>query len=113
MGSRVGLEQLRLAVYRCFARTGLEPTVAGLADAVGASTDDVRQGLAALHEARHVVATRCPACRTPHAWVVDRHGPPAGSQLAHFLTPVSRIWDDVLRSCDNQRIYCDETCVDR
>lgn len=58
-----------------------------------------------------LVATTCPACGAPHAWTVNRDAPPAGSQVAHFLTPVSTIWDDVVHSCANQRIFCDEACV--
>lgn len=60
-----------------------------------------------------LVATTCPQCFTPHAWLVGREGPPAGEQVAHFLTPVARIWDDVVHSCGNQSIFCGETCVDR
>jgi hypothetical protein len=58
-----------------------------------------------------LVATRCPACGTPHAFVVDRDGPPPRDQVAHFLTPTSRIWKDVVNSCANQRIFCGERCV--
>jgi hypothetical protein len=58
-----------------------------------------------------LVATTCPACATPHAWVVGRSGPPAGDQVAHFLTPVSKIWDDVVHACENQRIFCSGDCV--
>ena len=60
-----------------------------------------------------LVATQCPSCRTPHAWVVDRHAPPDGNEVAHFLVPAARMWDDVVHTCGNQRIFCDETCVDR
>ena len=42
-----------------------------------------------------LVATRCPACGRPHAWNVRRNGPPDGDQVAHFLIPAARIWDDV------------------
>nr|CEL15418.1 PUTATIVE TRANSMEMBRANE PROTEIN [Kibdelosporangium sp. MJ126-NF4] len=59
-----------------------------------------------------LVATRCPACDTPHAWVVGRDGPPEGDQVAHFLTPVSRVWDDVVHSCANQRLFCSTGCVE-
>ncbi|MFB6673041.1 organomercurial lyase [Streptomyces sp. NPDC056390] len=45
-----------------------------------------------------LVATRCPACDTPHAWVVGREAPPVGDQVAHFLTPMSRAWDDVVHT---------------
>ena len=31
-----------------------------------------------------LVATRCPACGTAHAWVVGRSSPPEGTQVAHF-----------------------------
>lgn len=59
-----------------------------------------------------LVATRCPACDAPHAWNVGRGGPPNGDQVAHFLTPTSRMWDDVVHTCGNQRIFCSERCVE-
>jgi hypothetical protein len=65
------------------------------------------------HEPRVLVATTCPACGSPHAFVVDRERPPAGTQVAHFLTPVARIWADVVHACAHQRIFCDESCVSR
>jgi len=165
MSGPMDLEDLRLAVYQEFARTGLAATVPELAALLGAEPFDVEAGLRTLHDARHIVldgdgrivmahpfaaipfgfsvmgertlwwggcawdsfaipnlvpeepevlvATRCPACDRPHAWVVGRDGPPAGTQVAHFLTPTSRIWDDVVRSCSHQRIFCDDACVDR
>jgi alkylmercury lyase-like protein len=58
-----------------------------------------------------LVATTCPACGTPHAWVVSREEPPAGDQVAHFLTPAARVWDDVVHACSNQQIFCSEDCV--
>ncbi|QXJ24290.1 hypothetical protein AGRA3207_005581 [Actinomadura graeca] len=58
-----------------------------------------------------LVATRCPACGTAHAWAVGRDAPPSGGQVAHFLTPVQRVWDDVVRSCANQRLFCSDDCV--
>lgn len=59
-----------------------------------------------------LVATRCQGCGTPHAWNVGRSGPPAGDQVAHFLTPTARMWDDVVHTCGNHRIFCSEDCVD-
>ena len=59
-----------------------------------------------------LVATRCPACDTPHAWVVGRDAPPAGDQVAHFLTPAAHMWDDVVHTCGHQRIFCNEACVE-
>ena len=59
-----------------------------------------------------LVATRCQACDTPHAWVVGRAAPPVGTQVAHFLTPADHIWDDVVHSCANQRLFCSADCVD-
>jgi Alkylmercury lyase len=58
-----------------------------------------------------LVATTCPACGAALSWVVGRDAPPAGEQVAHFLTPTSRIWDDVVHSCSNQRLFCDRDCV--
>ncbi len=59
-----------------------------------------------------LVSTQCPACAAPHAWVVGRDAPPSATQVAHFLTPVSHMWDDVVHTCGHQRIFCDERCVD-
>lgn len=59
-----------------------------------------------------LVATTCPACGTPHAWTVTTDAPPAGSQVAHFLVPTAHIWDDVVHTCSNQRVFCGEACVD-
>jgi hypothetical protein len=58
-----------------------------------------------------LVATRCPNCDRAHAWVVSSQQPPAGDQVAHFLTPVDRIWDDVVHSCAHQRLFCSPDCV--
>lgn len=59
-----------------------------------------------------LVATTCPGCSRAHAWNVTRTTPPEGDQVAHFLIPVARMWDDVVCTCSNQRIFCNETCVD-
>ena len=59
------------------------------------------------------MATTCPACGTAHAWVVGRDEPPAGDQVAHFLVPTRHIWDDVVHTCANQRIFCSDECVDQ
>jgi hypothetical protein len=62
-------------------------------------------------EPRAVVATTCPACGAAHAFVVGRDAPPPGEQVAHFLVPVSRIWNDVVHSCTHQQIFCNDGCV--
>lgn len=59
-----------------------------------------------------LVATRCQGCGTPHAWNFGRNSPPPGDQVAHFLTPVAYMWDDVVHTCGNQRIFCSEACID-
>jgi hypothetical protein len=64
------------------------------------------------HEPTVLVATTCLACGRAHAWVVDTDAPPAGDEVAHFLVPVARIWDDVVHTCANQRLFCDRGCVD-
>src|SRR5262249_3713448 len=55
--------------------------------------------------------TRCPACRRPHAWNVGTGGPPVGGHVAQFLVPAARMWDDVMRTCGHQRLFCSEDCV--
>jgi hypothetical protein len=59
-----------------------------------------------------LVATRCPGCDRPEAWVIDRNGPPKSVWLAHFLVPVSRMWEDVVHTCSNQRLFCSGACID-
>ena len=59
-----------------------------------------------------LVATRCPACGRPHAWSVGRHRPTDGDQVAHFLVPAARMWDDVVHTCGHQRLFCAQDCVD-
>ncbi|MET1042847.1 MAG: organomercurial lyase [Microbacteriaceae bacterium] len=157
-------EDVRLAIYRTFARTGREPDVAELADRFDLTEDEVREQYRALAADRHLalddagdivlahpfstrnlgftvasdetlwwggcawdsfavphlvpeaspslVATTCPACGAPHAFVVHKDEPPRGTQVAHFLVPAAQIWDDVVHSCSTQRIFCDEQCVD-
>lgn len=58
-----------------------------------------------------LVATRCPACSRPHALVAKRESPPEGSLIAHFLVPAAHMWDDVIHTCSNQRIFCGEDCL--
>jgi hypothetical protein len=60
-----------------------------------------------------LVATTCPGCGRPHAWVIGCEEPPPGDEVAHFLVPTSQMWDDVVRTCGNQRLFCDPGCVDR
>ena len=66
-----------------------------------------------LDEQAVLVSTRCPGCGRAHAWTVDRRFPPQGEQVAHFLTPAARMWDDVVRTCAHQRIFCSPGCVQR
>jgi hypothetical protein len=63
-------------------------------------------------EGEVLVATRCPACATPHAWNVGHELPPDGDQVAHFLVPAARIWDDVVHTCRHQRVFCSAGCVE-
>lgn len=58
-----------------------------------------------------LVATRCPGCGRPHAFVATRESAPAGDQIAHFLVPVAHMWDDVVHTCGHQRIFCDHGCL--
>lgn len=60
-----------------------------------------------------LVSTRCPACDAALAWVVRRDRPPDGEEVAHFLVPMARVWDDVVTTCANQRLFCSPSCVDR
>jgi len=63
-------------------------------------------------EGEVLVATRCPACGRPHSWNVGTRRPPDGGQVAHFLVPAARMWDDVVHTCRHQRLFCSEDCVD-
>ncbi len=59
-----------------------------------------------------VVAGLCPGCDRPLAWRVDTIAPPDGPERAHFLVPTSRMWDDVIHTCSNQLLFCDDRCID-
>ena len=59
-----------------------------------------------------VVATSCPNCKNAHAWRVNPENPPQGNQIAHFLLPTSKMWTNVVFTCGNQRIFCNEICLD-
>ena len=160
----VDSEELRLAVYDEFIRSGRPPTHRALAERFAVEPEHVRAGLRALHEQLHVVldaddrivmahpfaavplgfsvlgssthwwggcawdsfalahlltgepdllvATRCPGCGAPLAWVVGRERPPAGEEVAHFLVPRARMWDDVVHTCGCQRLFCRPACVE-
>jgi hypothetical protein len=58
-----------------------------------------------------LVATTCPACGTALAWNVGNQVPPTGDEVAHFLVPADRMWDDVVHTCANQRLFCSESCI--
>jgi hypothetical protein len=60
-----------------------------------------------------LVATRCPGCGRALSWVVTREAPPEGHELAQFLVPVARMWDDVVHTCGNQRLFGGRGCIDR
>ena len=60
-----------------------------------------------------IVAGACPACSTALAWRITADGPPDGDEVAHFLVPTAHMWDDVLHTCSNQLLFCDDDCVDR
>ena len=156
-------EDVRVAVYETFSRTGRAPDLGELATRFAVPEAEIERALQALGRGRHLalgtdgsivmahpfasvplgfsvmgartlwwggcawdsfalphllpwegevlVATRCPACDRPHAWSVGTLRPPAGDQVAHFLVPAARMWDDVVHTCSNQRIFCSRACV--
>jgi hypothetical protein len=56
-----------------------------------------------------LVATHCPGCGEPIALDVDpgqRPGQKDGQTVAHLPVPVLRMWDDVVATCDSQRLFC-------
>lgn len=32
--------------------------------------------------------------------------------MVHFATPMAHAWDDVVRTCSRQQIFCDNRCLD-
>ena len=60
-----------------------------------------------------LIATRCRGCDRPIALDVGPTAPPDDTTIvAHFLIPTSRMWDDVVHTCGNQRLFCGEGCVE-
>jgi hypothetical protein len=60
-----------------------------------------------------VIATTCPACEKALAWRVDTSSAPTGRERAHFLVPTAHMWDDVVHTCSNQLLFCNDACIDR
>ena len=56
-----------------------------------------------------LVATTCPACRRPLAWTVTRAGPPEGPEVAHFLVPMDKVWNDVVYGCSTSASFVQRT----
>jgi Alkylmercury lyase len=70
-----------------------------------------------------LVATHCPACGRVLALDVRPDAPPdsnpgdrdpgdhtgtnTGGMVAHLPVPVARMWDDVVRTCSSQLLFCD------
>lgn len=158
-------EAVRLAVYQGYVEDGRPPSLDQMAAMLATDATGIRESLARLREARHVVldadgdivmahpfasvplgfsvmghetlwwggcawdsfaipqlvpddpavlvATQCPGCGKPLAWVVDRESPPLGDEVAHFLVPMAQVWDDVVHTCSNQRLFCGVECVQR
>ena len=59
-----------------------------------------------------LVATTCPNCKVALSWNLNRHSEPIGNEVAHFLVPTTHMWDDVVHTCGNQRLFCSRDCVD-
>lgn len=59
-----------------------------------------------------VIAGACPACDRALAWRVNTESAPAGPERAHFLVPTAHMWDDVVHTCSNQLLFCDDRCID-
>lgn len=62
-------------------------------------------------ESSLLISTTCPNCSKAMAWNVNSQAAPEGEQVAHFLVPAQQMWDDVVHTCGNQRIFCNENCV--
>ncbi|WP_405385182.1 organomercurial lyase [Streptomyces milbemycinicus] len=60
---------------------------------------------------RPILATRAINAERLPTYAVGRDAPPPGDQVAHFLTPMHRAWDDVVHTCGNQRLFCSTDCV--
>lgn len=54
------------------------------------------------------VSTKCPSCGSEIDIDVEPDQPPdVGSEIvAHFLIPVTEMWNDVVYSCSNQLLFC-------
>lgn len=60
-----------------------------------------------------VIAGTCPSCDRALSWRIDSSIGPTGSEIAHFLIPTAHMWDDVIHTCSNQLLFCDDACIDR
>jgi hypothetical protein len=114
-------ERLRLEIYHGFATTGRVPSQPELADRAGVTRREVTESLDRLAAARHVVLDATGACWCRPAapgvacrWPGSSGGTPSpGNEVAHFLVPMARVWDDVVTTCGSQRLFCSTGCVHR
>ena len=60
-----------------------------------------------------VVASTVPVLRSGVGLARDASAPPTGLERAHFLVPTAHMWDDVIHTCGNQLLFCDDDCIDR
>lgn len=62
-----------------------------------------------------LIATNCPACGNALAINIDPDRPPdnASDWVAHFLVPVTEMWNDVVYSCSNQLLFCNRSHVQK
>lgn len=69
-----------------------------------------------------LVATRCPGCRAPISVDVNAGYPPLAPPpeiptartpppVAHFATPMKDAWNDVVKTCSMQNLFCSTNCV--
>lgn len=68
--------------------------------------------LSGLLDCSVLVSTNCPGCWKALAWNVHPSTETSGAELAYFPFPVAQMWDDVLSTCGNQRIFCGQNCLD-
>ncbi|MEZ5250459.1 MAG: organomercurial lyase [Ilumatobacteraceae bacterium] len=53
-----------------------------------------------------------PALRVTPSGVAGHRSSARRPGDAHFLVPTSRMWDDVIHTCSNQLLFCDDACID-
>ncbi|KAI1729515.1 alkylmercury lyase domain-containing protein [Ditylenchus destructor] len=95
-------ERVRIEIYHEFAKSGVEISRCELAAKTNLQLNLIDRAYKHLAIERHIVLDE-------NGKVIMAH--PFATVNLGFSVPVSHTWDDVVHTCSNQRIFCNQQCI--